>query len=520
MTPRHLLLVAALGLAACGGSTPDPDPTPTPDPISQPDSGTPVPVKVLPTVSAFSADPSGLPTGGGKVTLHWSVSDATQVSIDHGVGDVTGMSMVEVDVTQSTTFTLTASNADGTTTASASITVADPITVTGQVLDARGQPEASATVVLGTAEPTVTDTEGRFSVSGVASPYTATVVSPDQHGVTVYQGLTAGQLTLTLLATRPNTNWATVSGHVYGGTTPYDATNQPVAGFVSPESGVTLAGVNITYSSFSFQPQWATSGSTTGKLFALQPTWDQNDHVTGYTAFGSQDGVTLNANASASGLNVTMNPVSSATLTGEVAVPAQYAVDKSRAVLEFDSKGEISLLETTGGGAAFGFNVPLIPASHYAVVSTGHPTNRANVANSLAIQAGLTPGNTGVSLTLPPVASLGIPVDGANAVDQSSQFAWTSNMSQALFDLRVVRNDGASILQIDVVTTDSTAQLPDLSRLGVVLPSGVKFLWQVLSFGPFQDVNEAATSSTLSDLVNWRISGGYAISDARTFTTH
>jgi hypothetical protein len=76
-----------------------------------------------PVISSFSASPGTLPTGGGKATLSWSVTGATSLSIDNGVGTVSGTS-VSVSVTTSTVFTLTATNASGSTTASASVYVA------------------------------------------------------------------------------------------------------------------------------------------------------------------------------------------------------------------------------------------------------------------------------------------------------------------------------------------------------------------------------------------------------------
>jgi hypothetical protein len=70
-----------------------------------------------PTIDSFTASPSFLAAGGGDSTLSWSVAGATTLSIDRGVGTVTGSS-ARVSVTASTLFTLTATNASGSTTAS------------------------------------------------------------------------------------------------------------------------------------------------------------------------------------------------------------------------------------------------------------------------------------------------------------------------------------------------------------------------------------------------------------------
>jgi Bacterial Ig-like domain len=74
------------------------------------------------TINSFTATPPSLPAGGGSVTLNWDVKDATKLSIDAGVGEVTGSSKT-VSVTSSKTFTLTAESKGGLVTKTAEVTV-------------------------------------------------------------------------------------------------------------------------------------------------------------------------------------------------------------------------------------------------------------------------------------------------------------------------------------------------------------------------------------------------------------
>jgi type 1 fimbria pilin len=106
---RFLLFSISLFIAFLTACT-DPS-TPTP------------PADTKPTISSFTASPSSLPAGGGSVTLQWDVRDATTLSVDNGVGAVTGTSTT-VSVTSTTTFTLTATNSSGSTTQSVSVSVA------------------------------------------------------------------------------------------------------------------------------------------------------------------------------------------------------------------------------------------------------------------------------------------------------------------------------------------------------------------------------------------------------------
>ncbi len=78
-----------------------------------------------PVISSFTAAPASLPAGGGKVTLAWSVTDASSLSLDQGVGAVTGTT-INLNPTSSKTYTLTATNASGSSTATATVTVAAP----------------------------------------------------------------------------------------------------------------------------------------------------------------------------------------------------------------------------------------------------------------------------------------------------------------------------------------------------------------------------------------------------------
>jgi hypothetical protein len=66
----------------------------------------------LPVVNYFSASPSTIYAGDSAI-LSWSVSNATSISIDHGVGAVGLSGSVSVSPATSTDYILTATNASG-----------------------------------------------------------------------------------------------------------------------------------------------------------------------------------------------------------------------------------------------------------------------------------------------------------------------------------------------------------------------------------------------------------------------
>jgi|GEM_PF-5806207 len=82
-------------------------------------NGTP---PTVPIINSFSASPSTI-TVGESSTLSWSVTDATSVTIDNGIGSVALTGTTAVNPTTTTTYTLTATNVAGSVTASVTITV-------------------------------------------------------------------------------------------------------------------------------------------------------------------------------------------------------------------------------------------------------------------------------------------------------------------------------------------------------------------------------------------------------------
>src|SRR4030043_2316488 len=78
-----------------------------------------------PVISSFGADPPAIAAGESS-TLSWNVLGATKVSIDHGIGNVALSGSRAVMPSETTVYTLTATNASGT-----SITATAQVIVTG-----------------------------------------------------------------------------------------------------------------------------------------------------------------------------------------------------------------------------------------------------------------------------------------------------------------------------------------------------------------------------------------------------
>ncbi len=82
----------------------------------------PSPIESTPVINSFTANPGNIEPGDSS-TLQWNVYNATNVSIDQGIGDVSLTGTRAVSPPGSTIFTLTATNSEGTVTATAVVMV-------------------------------------------------------------------------------------------------------------------------------------------------------------------------------------------------------------------------------------------------------------------------------------------------------------------------------------------------------------------------------------------------------------
>jgi peptidoglycan-associated lipoprotein len=114
-------LIVGVFAAGCHKKPPvQPPPAPAP---TAPPAATPPPAQ--PTVMEFSAEPSSIERGQSAI-LRWSVSNATDISIDNGVGTVPASGNRRVIPSDTTTYTLRATGPGGNITATATVTVTAP----------------------------------------------------------------------------------------------------------------------------------------------------------------------------------------------------------------------------------------------------------------------------------------------------------------------------------------------------------------------------------------------------------
>jgi hypothetical protein len=165
-------------------------------------------VEEAPKCESFTASPATLPVGGGNVTLTWDTTNATNASIDNGVGSVAGDGTTVINnVTSNRTFTLSLSNAVGQTSCTAAVTVTpapqapicDFFNATPTTIN-RGQ---SSTLSWGTTNATQVsinngignvEADGSRTVSPLeTTTYTLTVAGTNNQQVTCAKTITVNQ---------------------------------------------------------------------------------------------------------------------------------------------------------------------------------------------------------------------------------------------------------------------------------------------------------------------------------------
>jgi len=199
-------------------------------------TATDLPPAGFPIVYWFLGSPAAIARGETSA-LAWDTQDATTLTIDNGVGDVTALAGVDVSPATSTTYTLTATNGVGSTTLSfgVSVTVVAPS-------DLR-YAQNPASYTLGTPiVPNVPSNGG-----GIVTSYTVDPALPAGLSLDPSTGVISG--TPTALAGQAT---YTVTGSNSAGSTPVPlvlTVAQPVLGIVTQPAGQSaLPGGSATFS--------------------------------------------------------------------------------------------------------------------------------------------------------------------------------------------------------------------------------------------------------------------------------
>lgn len=384
------------------------------------------------------------------------------------------------------------------------------VTVTGTVIDGSARPVANAPVVITGRPATATDANGAFTVTDVPVPYDVTVILSTNKSAITYKGVTRPDPTLYFTGFSLVTpNSATISGTVSGGAgLPLPLNHLGRVVFVADVAGGTGT-TNVTTGAYSLATSWTGAATITGTLHALQ--WETAGGLpSAYKGYAAKTGVAVTNGGTFAGQNIALSAPSASTVAGSVTVPAGMTLTSKSFALRFNDFASLSLGSDGSAATTFNYNVPTITGASVALSANA---SSASLGSTSTIQLA-TPGASGIAITLqaPPQPSL--PVNAATGITTTTPFSWTPVAGGVHV---ITFNPGAAgEPTYIVVTTGSTATIPDLAAQGLALGASKPYNWQAISFGPFGDMNAATGPSGLAVVLKegWR-----AYSLSRSFTT-
>jgi hypothetical protein len=468
-----------------------------------------------PTIITFTATPDSLPVAGGSATLAWSVTGASSLSIDHGVGAVTPITTgsTSVQVTSTTTFTLTATDSNGSSTQTADVTVATTITVNGTVTDEFGTPAPGETVLItsGSFSQSVTsDANGAFSVPNVPAPYAATILDSGGRLAVQYQGLTRADPSLFALIAGTPPRTANVSGQLTGGTLPLPSDYRATVEFVSPQTGLANSPLLVlTAGSFSGSVHWSGPATTTGTLYALEIHNDAGLPMD-YPGYGTSSNVLLQDIGVLSDQNFALGTVTTSTLSGSATAPAGFTLAGKELFFQPAPGALFTIVDETSADASFSYTTPDVSDATFTllVLSRGMSTSEESILK----KGGLAANATGLNLTLQAPPTLSLPLNSATGVTVTTPFSWANFTGVYLL---IFSGGGPTYI---VFTSATTATIPDLSSHGLSLPASTSYEWEVYGFGPATSTDSLAVPGGLLNLLF--LQDGYTgLSETRAFTT-
>jgi hypothetical protein len=382
-------------------------------------------------------------------------------------------------------------------------------TVQGTVVDVFGAPVVGTTVVISSgsfSQTTITDARGLFTVSGVPSPYDATVIPSLGVGMPlafVFAGLTRLDPTLpvdesTSALTQHN---ATLTGQFYGGQ--YPETPEYVTSFTfsSPQIAQGLLTQNPQEpgsGSYALSLIWEGPSPLVGTLYALQVHFGA---VAGfpvdYPGFGTLSGITLEDGASLANQNVSLAPVSTGTLTGTINVPPDYtSLGASVSLLAAPGVLLSPVVTDRSQDASFSYVTPSIPGTSLILRAGAQRGGGVNISGISSAQMLVSATASNVVLAIPAAPTLLQPSATAS-VTVETPFSWTWPQNSGAVYMVVIGGPG---LFFTVYTAATTLTIPDLADAGLALVPSASYLWEVYGLAPVGSVDQLATPNAFQSL--------------------
>jgi hypothetical protein len=377
-----------------------------------------------------------------------------------------------------------------------------------------GPSYAGAKVMIPGHAPVTPDGSGAFEISGVQAPYDLVVHYPaalnNTGMVFLFKGLQRNDPTLP--ANFSSGRRTQVSGTISGSGIPLAAGRKLALLVSTPFSSDPLD--PITESTYSQETSWFGAESVTGTLHALELGTDPSTGQPIYGAYGRRQGVTLTQGSPLTGQDIALSPIGTASVSGRVADAPGLVLQQASISIELPNEGGMRLFTYSPATSGFQMTVPDVEGATFAVNATVRWPG--NPGSSWISKKGIRAGTTDLVLTPEAPTRLLTPASTAQVADLSAGFSW-EGQPRAIHQLDLFASiaGGPHFQVIQVLTTDTRVDMPDLSPLGLTTSHrGASYFWSVASGGPVESVDDWMRSTPAPSDSRFGSSGG-----PRSFTT-
>ncbi|MEW6509696.1 MAG: carboxypeptidase-like regulatory domain-containing protein [Bacteroidota bacterium] len=394
------------------------------------------------------------------------------------------------------------------------------LTVVGKVLGQNNQPVAGVPVLIKGIPSTNTDANGNFTFTNVSAPYDVTVIDGTGKTAFMYKGVTRTDPTLSFLGMSPGTpRNANITGKVFGGafspTQPADHTTQ--VAFISPEAmNNTTTAADGTFGPMGIN--WASATTTTGALYALQFQRDGAGLpvASGFKGYGVRNNVVLtDANPLINQFD-TLQAIGTGQMTGTVSVASGYTVYTKVIFARVSANGTLRVFSDNTPTTNFSYYTPNITGVALILGAGAQKTGN----QSVIFKTGLSANATGLAVSVPAAPEQSLPIAGATGVDTTVAFSWTAYTGGVHL---VYFQAGGTNPKFYILTSGTSATIPNLQPFGLGLPPSTTYTWQIYGFAPYASVDAAAApGGFLAGLLNPALLGAdsyLALSASRNFVT-
>jgi hypothetical protein len=330
---------------------------------------------------------------------------------------------------------------------------------------------------------TATDANGAFEIADVAPTYRIIVLQSEAHHAQIFDGLSTRHPKFLGDSTLPSVS-TTLSGTVsYSDGSMIAAEQRGLAAFSA--NGAQRANASALLhsgGSYSMGVDWAGS-ALAGRISAMTWTIDATGLPRRYDGYATKDATLTGetaADRAAMTANLQLSTVSTRTLNGTLTLPTDYI-----ATLDYHV-GPLTPIPNAKPGARFAYQVPIGTND---LCWLALQANRAIASGNewSALRRVVTDSTASLELVVPRAPSLVTPVDEAASIDRDTVFQWIPHESL----ISVVRFTIGDFT-LEVNTTQTSIQLPDLSAFGVALSASSPSSWEVRSLNQASSMDEAA----------------------------